>query len=206
MRSLTRSLTLFLVVAPLILAPPAGAGLEDLENAIGLYTDVPANFDEARRLNFYEGDPGTFQVYVVLTQPYNENTGRPIDRIGGYEFRLELPSTIYLLDVVLPSNSANYLSPPDFYVGASVPVSGDMGTLGVLTLGEFTGNGGEIFLAPVSRAQSLPGSLAVADFDDEFSLSHAVPASGNLDYPVFCVFCQQYAEGRTWGEVKTLYR
>ena len=201
-----RSLTLILVALAVALAPPAQAGLADLENAIGLYTDVPSDLDEARRLNFYEGDPGTFQVYVVLTQPYNENTGRPIDRIGGFEFRLELPSTIYLLDAVLPNNSANYMSPPDFFVGTSLPVSGDMGTLGTLTLGEFTGGGGEIFLAPVSRAQSIPGEMAVADFDDEFSLSRAVPASGDFAFPVFCVFCQQYAEGRTWGDVKSLYR
>jgi hypothetical protein len=188
-----RSLTLVLIVLSIILAPPSQAGLEDLDNAIGLYTEVPSDFDEARRLNFYEGDPGTFQVYVVMTRPYNE-------------FRLELPSTIYLLDAVLPSNSANYMSPPDFFVGTNVPVSSDMGTLGTLTLGEFTGGGGEIFLAPVSRAQSIPGEMAVADFDDDFSLSRAVPASGDFGFPVFCVFCQQYAEGRTWGDVKSLYR
>jgi len=100
-----RSLTLISMILVMVAASPVGAGLQDLENAIGLYTEVPSDFDEARRLNFFEGDPGTFEVFVVLSQPYNENTGRPIDRVGGFEFRLVLPLTIYLLDITLPANS-----------------------------------------------------------------------------------------------------
>jgi len=203
-----RSLTLILAALAAVSAAPTFAGLADLENAIGLYVDVPSDVDGAFRLAYYEGDPGTFEVYVVLTNPYNENTGRPINLVGGIEFQLVMPSNVYLLDAVFPGNSFNFLSPPEFFVNfaSGVPVYGDIGTITTLTLGEFMGTGGEIFLAPVSQVSpSIPGALAVADYDDDFSLSEAVPSSGNFDFPVFCVFCQQNAEDRTWGDVKSLY-
>ena len=85
-------------------------------------------------------------------------------------------------------------------------MSGDVAVLATLTLGEFTGTGGQVRLAPVSGYPSIPGSLAVTDVDDDFSLSEAVPSSGNLDSPVFCVFCRQYDEESTWGGIKTLFR
>ncbi len=202
-----RSLTLLVSVLLAAQAAPVMAGLADLENAIGLYTDVPRDLDEALQLAVYEGDPGTFAVYVVLTNPYNENTGGAINIVGGYEFKLELPSSVILLDASLPPSSINFVNPPNFAVGTSVAVSGDVAVLATLTLGEFTGTGGRVLLAPISAySPSIPGSLAVTDAEDEFSLSPAVPSSGNLDSPVFCVFCRQYDEESTWGGIKTLFR
>ncbi len=201
-----RSLTLLLSVLLIAAAAPVRGGLADLENAIGLYTAIPDDLDEAGSLAIYEGDPGAFPVYVVLTNPYNQHTGAPISRIGGFEFRLELPSNVMLLNAALPPQSTNFMSPPNFVVGANVPVYGNAGTLATLTLGEFTGTGGRVRLSPVSGPQSIPGSLAVTDFNDDFSLSAAVPSSGNLDAPVFCIFCRQYDEASTWGGVKTLFR
>ncbi len=188
----------------LVVAPTAQAGLTDLENAIGLYTAVPRDLDNVSDLTSYEGSPGTFPVYVVITQPYNENTGGAISRLGGFEFRVELPSNVFLLGAELPPLSANFKSPPEFLVGTNIPVSGDAATLVTLTLGEFTGTFGRVLLAPVDTP-SIAGSLAVADYNDEFSLSAAVPSSGSLDKPVFCFYCLQNAEQRTWGGVKSLY-
>ncbi|MBE0565606.1 MAG: hypothetical protein IH621_06615 [Krumholzibacteria bacterium] len=206
MHSLVRSLAL--PVAVLLFAPaaPASAGLPDLQNAIGLYTDLPRDLDEAADLAAYEGDPGTFPVYAVLINPWNEHTNSRIDRLGGFEFRLELPSNVFLLDAALPAACINFMSPPNFFVGADIPVSGDAAALMTLTLGEFSGTGGRVLLAPVSTTPSIPGSMAVADYEDEFSISVAVPSSGSFASPVFCVFCRQYDEEATWGGVKTLYR
>lgn len=202
-----RSLMLLVSVLLVTQAAPATADLSDLQNAIGLYTEIPNDLREARQLAVYEGDTGTFAVYVVLTNPYNENTGGSINVVGGYEFRLELPSSVILLDVTLPPVSANYVNPPNFTVGTMIPVSGDVAVLASLTLGEFTGTGGRVLLAPTTAySPSIPGSLAVTDYEDEFSLSVAVPSSGNLDSPVFCVFCRQYDEESTWGGIKTLFR
>lgn len=201
-----RTLLLPMLMLLVLPAAPAAADLTDLQNAIGLYTDIPGDLSDVSRLTAYEGDPGTFTVYAVLSNPYNENTGAPISLVGGFEFRLELPSNIILLDATLPPSSVNFMNPPNFYVGTSVSVSGDVAPLLTMTLGEFSGSGGRIQLAPVSNYPSIPGSLAVADADDEYSLSAAVPSSGRLDAPVFCVFCRQYEEESTWGGIKTLFR
>jgi len=201
-----RSLTLLsALVLAAVVAPTALAGLSDLQNAIGIYTAVPRDLDDVADLVDYEGGPGSFPVYVVLTRPYNENTGGAISRLGGFEFRIELPSNVFLLDSTLPPLSANFKTPPDYLVGTDIAVSGDAAMLLTLTLGEFTGAGGRVLLAPVSSTPSIPGYLAVADYDDEFSLSAAVPASGSFDRAVFCIFCLQNAEHRTWGAVKSLY-
>ena len=200
-----RSLMFLAPALLLAAAPPAAAGLSDLHNAIGLYTEVPSDLHEAGRLTMYEGDTGTFPVYVVLSNPYNENTGAGIAVVGGYEFRLDLPGNIFLLGAALPPSCLNFLDPPEFSVGASIPVSGDFAALATLTLGEFSGTGGPVHLAPLEGYPSLPGSLAVTDLEDEFSLSAAVPASGSFAAPVFCVFCAQNAETATWGGVKSLY-
>lgn len=201
-----RSLALLSVLAlGMFAAPPARAGISDLQNAIGLYTEVPRDLNDVGDLINYEGSPGSFPVYVVLSRPYNENTGSPIRRLGGFEFRLELPSNVFLLGNTLPPLSLNFKNPPDFVVGTDIPVSGDMATLVTLTLGEFSGTGGRVLLAPVSDAPSIPGYLAVADYEDEFSLSAAMPASGGFEKPVFCIFCLQNADPRTWGAVKSLY-
>ncbi|MFO7607869.1 MAG: hypothetical protein R6X35_01545 [Candidatus Krumholzibacteriia bacterium] len=202
MRSLML-LSLALLLAP---ATPAHAGIADLQNAIGLYTAIPNDLEDAADLAAYEGGTGTFSAYVVLTNPWNDNTGAPIDRVGGFEFRLELPASVILLDAALPTACINFMSTPNFFVGADIPVSGDAAALVSLTLGEFTGTGGGVLLAPVSSTPSIPGSLAVADYEDGFSLSAAVPSSGSLTSPVFCIFCRQYDEPSTWGGVKTLFR
>ena len=137
--------SLILLVAALLVAQaaPATADLSDLQNAIGLYTDIPRDLDEARQLAVYEGDPGTFAVYVVLTNPHNENTGGSISVVGGYEFRLELPSSVILLDATLPASSINFVNQPNFSVGTSIPVSGDLALLrmaanGLLAENQFT--------------------------------------------------------------------
>ncbi len=201
-----RPLTLIVLVPLLAAAVPAVADLTNLQNAIGLYTDVPGDLSNVNQLVVYEGDPGTFPVYVVLTNPYNENTGASISRVGGFEFRLELPSNIILLDATQQPSSINFMNPPNFCVGTSIFVSGDVALLLTLTLGEFSGSGGRIMLSPVSTYPSIAGSMAVTDADDDFSLSAAVPASGRFDAPVFCVFCRQYDEESTWGGIKTLFR
>lgn len=200
-----RSLMLLSLALLLAAAAPARAGISDLQNAIGLYTAIPNDLEDAAELAAYEGGTGAFSVYVVLTNPWNDNTSAPIGRVGGFEFRLELPSSVFLLDAALPAACINFMSPPNFFVGADIPVAGDAAALMSLTLGEFTGTGGGVLLAPVATP-SIPGSLAVADYEDEFSISAAVPSSGSLASPVFCIFCRQYDEASTWGGVKTLFR
>jgi len=201
MRSLTLTATLFLIAAV------AGAStLTDTQNAIGIFHPLPDDVETAQENRSYVGAPGTFQAYAVLINPTNDNTGGAITTVGGFEFRLELPGNVFLMGSTLPPMSTNFLSPPDFYVGSSIPVSNNMCTLVTLDFGEFSGAASDVYLSPVSEHASLPGAMAIADADDGFSLSEAFPASGNYASPVFRLYWVEVLEDASWGEVKALFR
>jgi hypothetical protein len=187
----------------------ATASATDLQNAIGIYHPLPSSSDNLDENTVYSGQPGTFQAYAVLVNPWNANTSSPIATLGGFEFRIELPGNVLLMGVEMPSVCTNFQTPPDFYVGVNrLPITGDMCTLLTLSLGEFSGEKSSIHLAPVSdsASQSVTGSIAVADADDGFSVSEAVPASGSFDNPVFDLYRIKVVEDATWGQVKSLYR
>lgn len=183
-----------------------GTAVAELDNAIGIYHPLPNNTDNLLEYTNYIGEPGVFQVYAVLTHPNNDNTGVPISNLGGFEFRLELPGAVALTGVELPASCMNFMSPPEFLVGANLPVIGDMVTLATLSLAETTGQKCSIYLSPLSGSASIPGAMAIADADDEFSLSEAVPISGGFDVPVFGLYFVPAEEDASWGKVKTLYR
>lgn len=197
-----RSLAVVLLAGGLMVAP-AAAG--DLQNAIGIYHPLPNNDADLETNTNYLGAPGTFQAYAVLVDPYNQHTGSSISNLGGFEFEIDLPSNVYLMGHSMHTSCMNFLTPPEFLVGSMIPVRGDMVTLVTLDLGEYTGATSFIYLAPVS-VPSIPGALAVADADDQYSLSEAVPSSGALDQPVFDLYFEPAVEEATWGEVKTLYK
>ncbi|RKZ14272.1 hypothetical protein DRQ50_09220 [bacterium] len=197
-----RTVMITLALAVLV----AGTTLAELDNAIGIYHPLPTGTDNLMDHTNYTGQPGAFQVYAVLTNPNNDNTGTPIANLGGFEFRLELPGAVALTGVQLPASCTNFLSPPEFLVGANLPVIGGMVTLATISLAEMSGQKSSIYLAPVNSVASIPGAMAIADADDEFSLSEAVPASGGFDVPVFGLYFVPPEEDASWGRVKTLYR
>jgi hypothetical protein len=83
-------------------------------------------------------------------------------------------------------------------------------TLLTLNLGAFDGATSLLYLRPVQDApQSVPGEMAITDFNDDFSISVAYPVSGSHDLPVFGLFTGGAVvptEDASWGEVKSLYR
>lgn len=186
-----------------LIASPVAAG--DLQNAIGIYHPMPANTGDLEENTSYMGQPGAFQAYVVLADPYNENTGQSIANLGGFEFKIELPGNVYLTGHTMHTSCANFMSPPEFLVGSNIPVRNGMVSLITLDLAEFSGSPSFIYLKPVS-IPSISGTLAIADADDSFSLSEAVPASGALNEPVFDLYFEPEVDEAAWGEVKTLYK
>jgi len=84
----------------------------------------------------------------------------------------------------------------------------DHSTLLTLNLGAFTGAPDFIYLAPVQDApQSIPGSMAITDYNDAFRLNPAFPVSGSYDAPVFGLWSQVVpTDDAAWGDVKSLYR
>jgi len=190
-----------------LLAPNTGiAQLTNDQNQIGIYLTEDANGDPAN-VN-YNGAPGQFTAYIVLTNPYNYNTSSPIVTVGGFEFKLIMPASVFLLGGVLPPESTNFASPPNYFVGTSADVVNNRVTLLTLTLGAFAGAPDYIYLAPVDDIPSVPGTISITDKPDGFSISQAFPASGDFANAVFGLFVDDVTptENATWGDVQSLYR
>ena len=184
------------------------------DNEIGIYMVQDPTAENAQMQAQYSGTPGTFTAYVVCTHPINMHYGdplstvrSPISVIGGFEFRLVIPASVYLLSAILPPSSTNFATPPDYLAGSAAPVVNDHSTLLTLTLGAFTGQPDFIYLSPVQQApQSIPGSMAITDYNDAFRLNPAFPVSGNYSWPVFRLWGTVPVEDTAWGDVKSLYR
>ncbi len=162
---------------------------DDCHNVIGIYTTEDPLGPAAADSTVYDGAPGTFTAYVVVTNPYNPALDSPIANLGGYELRLDLPADVYLLGSTLPGGAVLSSTPPDFRVAMDIPVIDARATLLTLDLGAYTGTPGEIGLAPLQdTAPTIAGSLMVADADDGDSPAAAQPSTGDLAAPVFTVF------------------
>ncbi|MFN2370742.1 MAG: hypothetical protein ABR506_06240 [Candidatus Krumholzibacteriia bacterium] len=173
-------------------------------NEIGIYLTQDANPDNT----VYNGAAGSFTAYVVLSDPWNDNTNTPIAVVGGFEFRIEVPANMYLMGAALPPSTTNFASVPEFLCGANIPVVGGNATLITLTLGEFSMTPSLVYLTPVVNApQSVEGEMAVTDYNDDFTISNAYPVSGGHDQPVFGLWTSVVpTEDASWGEVKSLFR
>lgn len=182
-------------------------------NEIGIYTTQDANPDNVN----YNGAPGQITAYVVCVDPINYSFGAPdsgvqspISVIGGFEFRVNMPANVYLLSSTMPPQSTNFATPPEWLAGTNAPVVDGVCTLLTMTLGEFSGTPSFIYLAPVQDApQSIPGSMAITDYNDAFRLIAAFPSSGDASLPVFGLWADPApvpSEDASWGAVHSLYR
>ena len=206
---------LVLTVALMLVASFANAQfLFEGENEIGMFMVENPTAESAQDDACYMGSPGQFTAYVVLTNPVNQNLGTPMANVGGFEFNLGYAAGLFVTPVLHPS-ATNFMSPPDFFCGSNIPVVGGQCTLITLTIGTFTADPAPWYIAPVSdpAVQSIPGSIAITDADDNFSLSEAYNTTGSVDdiwdVPVFGMFeCSGVVpnEDVSWGGVKTLYQ
>ncbi|HPF69881.1 MAG TPA: hypothetical protein PLQ13_04345, partial [Candidatus Krumholzibacteria bacterium] len=98
------------------------------------------------------------------------------------------------------------LSPPNFLAGCNIPVVN--GAAVCVTLGMYyLGGPGMVYLSPVDNVPSIPGFLAITDFNDDFRLNKAYPVSGSFAAPVFAFGGEVVdAQDASWGEVKSLFR
>jgi hypothetical protein len=206
----------FVLIATLMLV----AGVADAQflfegdNEIGVYMVANPTAENAEDQACYTGPPGQWMVYCVLTNPVNQNTGTPMANVGGFEFNLSFPAGLFVTPVIHPS-ATNFMSPPDFFCGANIPVVNGQCTLITVTLGAFTATPGAVFIGPVSDpgAQSIPGAIAITDANDNFSISEAYTVAGSgadrdFSAPVMGLFdCVAVPnEDVSWGEVKTLFQ
>lgn len=192
-----------------ILAMAAAALAEP--NEIGIYTTEDGDHANTS----YNGVPGTFTAYVVCTDPVNFDYGWPgsgvqqaVTTIGGFEFKIVLPAGVVLLGYEMPPESLNVATPPEWFAGTNAPVVDGHCTLLTLSLGAFVQEPSQIYLSPVtSYPPSVPGLMALTDYNDDFRLIAAYPVSGGFAMPVFGLWSSVVpTEDASWGDLKSLYR
>ncbi|MCP4574332.1 MAG: hypothetical protein GY838_18405 [bacterium] len=196
-------ITTLIVVA--LLVPALALGYN--ENNIGMYiTETPSGANADATLN--TAAPGTYDVYLVLTNAYNWAQFSPITTVGGFECSLTLPENWTFSGVSLPPNVLDLNNDPaHFYCSGQIPVTGGTATLATITLLTFDPTPGLAYIAPYFASPSIPGSMAITDADREFALEAAYPASGDYAEPIFGLNMGVIPdEDVSWGEVKSLYR
>lgn len=127
-------LALMMVATVAIAQPPY---LFEANNEIGMFMVENPTAESAQDDACYMGAPGQLVAYVVLTSPYSETLGAPIDNVGGFEFRLNWPAGLFVTPAIHPS-ATNFQTPPDFFCGSNIPVVGGQCTLITVTIGTFT--------------------------------------------------------------------
>ena len=205
---------LLLVVLFAVIATGANAQLNHPHNEIGLYTVPNPVGCEAAQVAAAPFTP--FTVYVVLTNPYNAELERPVTTVGGFEFSLDVPSSVLVLSAQYPPGCIWMPPPPpDYQSGCPVPVTGGAAVLMTMMFMPTTGETVFLHVGPlVTMPPSLPGAIAFADADDDLSLHVMHPVSGRFDVPVFAInwsgemsFCETIpARAESFGGVKALYR
>ncbi|MFO7652685.1 MAG: hypothetical protein R6X25_02580 [Candidatus Krumholzibacteriia bacterium] len=204
----------FIAVALCLAAAPAARAV----NELGMYVAVDGWLIDGYAYC------GPVEVHLVVLDPYNPVRDRPITQVGGFECRVELPPQVTLLEVRLPPGSVNFRTWPELLVGVSVPVPASDGHVVLATIvvevPEDLGSPVYALLQPVNPPyQSIPGSAAIMDAEDDYRLVAVAPAGGSYDRPIFgfgytldhpwgarMSGCIVALADVTWGALKSSYR
>ena len=174
-------------------------------NEIGIYTTQDANPENTA----YNGGAFVqFQAYVVVTNPFDTNNGQPISQIGGFEFHVTVPANVTVLGWNLPPLTTNFATPPDILAGSNTPVVGGAATVLTLNCFPMAATPGVFSLTPVTNTpQSVPGEMAITNYNNDFRISVVYPVSGAHDAPVFGFNTGVVpTEDASGGDVKSLFR
>jgi len=194
------------------LAAGASAQINHPHSEVGIYTVPDPVGCETAQITVA---PFTlFDAYVVLTDPYNEQRDRPVTTVGGFEFSLQVPSSVFVLTANYPPGCVGFPPPPpDFITGCDAPVIAGAAVLMTFVFMPTTTETVFFHLGPLqTMAPSFPGQMAFADDDGSLHIMH--PVSGSADVPVFAVnwdgemsFCETIpSRDASFGAVKALYR
>ncbi len=190
-------------------------------NEFGIYTDPSGGIGSASIIV----PPVTpFGAYLVLTNPVNDtfdggtNTNTPVNWVEAFECRINKPaglgSTWFQLSEVLPPETINVGTAPDYVTGSAspYPVANNAVVLISWEIMVLTGDVFEWYL-DITTPQSIPGTMAYQDAEDSnwnggnIPLVSAYPSSGSSLLPVFSVNGGVMAvENESWGGVKALFR
>ena len=75
----------------------AAQSLQDCYNGVGIFSaQPPVPLDETFELSNIHGAGGSFDFYVVLLNPWNENTEESMAAVGGFEFQIVWPASWFI--------------------------------------------------------------------------------------------------------------
>lgn len=178
----------------------------EYDNQIGIFLTEHPTVENAQEMANYTGGIGPVLVHVVLINPRDQITGQPIATVRAARFTVVVPDHVMLIES-LPPNSGNAEAFPNYWIIGLIPVIDDHCTLLTFTLGVFTMEPSDWYLAPRENHEFL--SIKAQFLSEEFS--DAYPASGSLDAKVFSVVPGGSPGGVVatevvnWGRVKALF-
>lgn len=197
-----------------VMALCAGAAnaqfLFENNNEIGIYTTQTPTAENAQDMATMNSAAlyTPFSLYVVVSSPFDVNNGQPIAAIGGFEFHVAAPANILVTGWILPPLTTNFATPPDFLAGSNTPVVGGLATVLTVNCVATALDPGFFYLTPVTNTpQSVPGEMAITNYNNDFRISVVYPVSGSHETPVFGFNAGVVpTEDASWGEVKSLFR
>ena len=185
-----------------LLAP--STGLAQATNVLSLYAD------EAATMNNIDGMAPFSQadIYLVVTNPFNDARGTAIDFLGGVEFAV-LPTNALVLSITWPVDVTDVGTGNNHIVGFGQPLAVTDGMATVCTINflyqSATSEPGQFMLAPTVPA-SIEGAMAVLDSGWLGDIVAQMPPYESFDYMVFGINQMVATDAVTIDAVKALYR
>ena len=195
-------LTTLLITLSLFTWTTALASMD--HNELGFYTDP-----EMSETHIFTASSSVFDVHMIITNPFNEELGQPIESTNAVEFSYFFPSESAFILTTFWYNGTSFEFSNDgstHIIGWAEPLLtiDDSIYLGYKTFLVITSEPFGIYLGP-SNIPSIPGHMAF--LDPGYGLHPLYPTSGSYDDPVFGVNTQVVATERaTFDQVKALYR
>ncbi len=196
-------------LAALSLLAPSTGFAQGAHNQFGWYTDA-----DMTASHVFGDAYSTHEVFMIVTNPYNESEGRPVEALGGIEFAYAVPLGNVLATVW--ANAATALDvgsgPFDHIVGwgTPVPVVDNVVVVGTKSILLMSADPFFGHLQVVSSGATFPESMAILDFDPGSGdgLQPLYPASGDLAEPVFGFNTDEVVatESTSFDSLKALYR
>ena len=188
-----------------LLAPTTGFA-QGARNQLGFYADDAmgsARVDGAAYANV--------EIFLLVSNPYNEIDDRPIESISGVEIRFILPPGVALDSATSWTNgtATDFGNTNDGHFvgwGTPVPVVDGICHLATKTIFLLSADGFTGLVAPHSINPSNPGHMAILDFDGTV-IQNVHPSSGDYDLPVVGFNDDVVATDETsFDQLKALYR
>lgn len=189
---------MLLIVFVIFVAIGSAAMGED-RNELGLYADP----NDLSTTSLELAAPAVIELYLVLTNPYLEDTGEAVDSIYGFTCMIGVPENdiVFVFDSDSPFISVDQVPRLIVGFGAPVPVVDRQVVLGFILVLTAAKECSYYYLSP-NPISHIPGHMTYSAMDatGEYGEYPMYPISGAYADPVFAVNGSVVpAESETWG-------